>query len=335
MNENMVIIKDLLAEIDSASQGMSTKYSQADMETKLRGQFVELFGTENPSYLQIARNPNAGQFYAIMEEVLEDATSRALTLALPYAEYKNANWGDSPRFEVENTDMFDVVTIASGNFNIRRQRLDSKFFTIATEAKGIKIFDSFKRFLAGRVNWAQMIQKVANSYVKHVRELTWTALYASAPVNGNAVFNVNDAGGFDIESVYTMAEHVGAENMNSDVIIMGSRQALRNMAPIIATEEANTELHKNGYYTTAEGYKLVPVDQMHKTNTFEFLLSNKQLMVLPADVGAIVKILEEGTPIITDKGIGETMDGSVEHMFYKEVGVAVVTGRKYGKYTFA
>lgn len=334
MNENLLMIKDLVVEIDSASQGMSTKYSQTDMETKLRGQFVELFGKENPSYLEIARNPNAGKFFEIMEETLEDATSRALTAQLPFAEIRNTNWGDETRFYVENTDFFDVVTIATGNGNIRRQRLDGKYFTIKTEAKGIKIFDNFKRFLAGRVNWAQMIEKVANSYVKHVRELTWTALYSSAPVNGSSVFNINDGAGFNIESAYTLAEHVQAENSNSEVVFMGTRQALRNMAPIIATDEAQKDLYELGYYKTAEGYTLIPVDQMHVKNTFDFLLSNKQIMCIPADVGAIVKILEEGTPIITDKGIQDTADMSIEHMFYKEVGVAVITGRKYGKYTW-
>ena len=335
MNENLLMIKDLVVEIDSASKGMSTKYSQTDMESKLRGQLLELFGKENPSYLEISRNPNAGAFFAIMEETLEDATSRALTTQLPFAEIKNVNWGDQPRFYVENTDFLDVVTTATGNGNIRRERLDGKYFVIKTEAKGIKIFDNFKRFLAGHVNWAQMIQKVADSYVKHVRELTWTALYSSAPVNGNSVFNKNDAGGFNIETVFELAEHVGAENSNSEIVFMGTRQALRNLAPIISTDEANKDLYELGYYKTAEGYTLIPVDQMHIKNTFNFLLSNKQIMVLPADVGSIVKVLEEGTPIIKEKSIFDTEDMSIEYLFYKEVGVGVVTGRRYGKYTFA
>ena len=334
MNENMVIIKDLLVEIDSASKGMSTKYAQADMETQLREQLVKTFGKANPSYIEVARNSQSGEFFAILEETLGDATSQALTIAMPFAEIKNVGWGDSPRFEIENSDFFDVVTIATGNGNIRRQRLENDFITIPTIAYGIKIFDNFKRFLAGRVDWSKMIAKVSASYVKHMRELTWSALYASTPVNGNAIFNVNDAGGFDIESTYTMAEHVQAENMNSDIVFMGTRQALRDMAPIIATPEAQKDLYEMGYYKTAEGYNLVPVDQMHVKNTFDFLLSNKQIMVLPADVGSIVKILEEGTPIITDKAIGENADMSVEHMFYVEAGVAVVTGRKYGKYTW-
>jgi hypothetical protein len=132
-----------------------------------------------------------------------------------------------------------------------------------------------------------------------------------------------------------MVDHVQAENIGSEVVIMGTRQALRKLAPVIATDEANRDMYQNGFYTTAEGYKLIPVDQMHVKNTYTFLLSNKQLMVVPMNLtNGFVKVLQEGTPIITNKALGENADGSVEYMYYSEMGVAVVTGTKFGKYTW-
>jgi len=334
MNENMKVIRDLMVDIDSASKGMSTKFSQDALEATLRAEIVKVFGKENPSLIEVKRNPNSGAFFEVMEEFIGNAGTAALQLAIPFAEFKSIGWGDENRFEIENADLFDVITLAKGNANIRRQRLENGYMSIPTEAKGIKIFENFKRFLSGRVNWVAMVQKVTASYVKHVQELVYTAFYASTPVNSNAKFNVNEAGALDKDNVYEMVEHVQAENQNSDVIIMGTRLALKALTPVIVTEEANKQMHELGYYKTAEGYSLVVVDQMHVANTYEFLLSNKQFMVIPADLGGLVKIMEEGTPLIIDTPIGKNADMSVEHMFYREVGVGIVTGRAYGKYTW-
>lgn len=334
MNENLQIIKDMMIDLEAASKGESTKYSQVDLEKKVRVEMVKFFGKENPSILEVDRNPNSGMFFEIIEAFVGARATDQLAADLPFAEIITQGWNETTRFEIENSDLFDVCTIAKGNGNIRRQRIENGYLTIPTEAKGIKIFDSFKRFLSGQANWTKMMTKVVASYVQHVKELTWTAFYAVAPVNGNATFNVNDAGGFDLDNVYTLVEHVQAENMNSDVIIVGTRSALKNLTPVIATEQANLDMYNNGFYKTAEGYNLVPVDQMHVKNTFTFLLSNKQLMVIPADLGSLVKIVEEGVPIITNKGIGDNADFSVEFMYYREVGVGIVTGRKFGKYTW-
>jgi len=333
--ENLQVIRELMSDIDKASKGMSVKYSQADMEDKLREQMVAIFGKTNPTILEVERNPLGGTFFTLLEEFVGNANMTALAERFPYARVVNVNWGDQMTFEIENADLYDTITVASGNFNVRRQRLENGLVTIPTKAYGIKIFENFKRFLSGKVNWTAMISKVSTSYIKHVQELIMTAIYASTPVSGSAIYNVNDAGGFNKDNVYEMVDHVQAENMGVEVIIMGTRLALKNMTPVIATDEANREMHQNGVYTTAEGYKLVLVDQMHVKNTDTFLLSNKQLMVAPMDViNGLVTIVQEGTPIITNKSIGENNDNSVEYMLYTETGVGIATGRKYGKYTF-
>jgi hypothetical protein len=335
MNENLVMIKELMEDINLASKGMSTKFDVADLELKLKEQIVALFGKDNPTYQDLKRNPNSNAFFAILEEYIGVAGSTQLQEVLSFAEIKNEAWGDDTRFEIENPELFDVVVVAKGNGNVRRQRIDTKFVTIPTEAVAIKIFDNFKRFLAGRVNWSAMITKVAQSYAKEIQERVMTALYSVAPVNGSAVFNVTDAGGFKIQSVRDMIDHVQAQNQNAEVAIIGTRQALLTLSPVISTDEANKDLYTNGYYTTAEGYRLIPVKQMHVKNTFNFLLSNKQLMVIPMTGEKMVKIMEEGTPIIEDMPLNVNGDMSKEYLFYREVGVGVVSGTRFGKYQWS
>lgn len=333
MNE-LVMIKELMEDINLASKGMSTKFSATELEVKLKEQIVALFGKDNPTYQDIKRNPNSGAFFALLEEYIGTAGSTLLAEMIPFAEIRNEAWGDDTVFEIENPELFDVVVVAKGNGNTRRQRIDNKFVRIEKDAVSIKIFDNFKRFLSGRVNWSAMISKVAQSYAKDIQERVMTAFYAVAPVNGSAVFNVNDAGGFDIKSVRDLIDHVESENQGAEVAIVGTRQALLKLAPVIATDEANRDLYEKGYYTTAEGYKLIPVRQMHTKNTFNFLLSNKQLMVIPMTDEKMVKIAEEGTPIIEDMPLNVNGDMSKEYLFYREVGVAVVTGTRFGKYSW-
>lgn len=335
MNEKLLVIKELMEDINSSANGMSVQFSQADLNTKLKEQMVALFGKANPSYQEVKRSQYSGEFFALLEEYIGTDASLKIQKELPWVDYRNVAWGDEPIFEIENSDLFDVAVIAKGNGNITRQRIVNGKVPMETEAVGVKIFDNFKRFLAGRVDWTSMIGKVSDSYVKYIRDRVYTAFYAVAPVNGSAVFNVNDAGGFNIESVYTLVDHVQAENQGVEVAIVGTRQALRKLAPIVSTDEANKDLYENGFYTTAEGYKLIPVDQAHVPGTFTFLLSNKQLMVVPMTTEGMVKVLEEGTPIIEDMPLNSKGDMSKEFLFYREVGVAVITGTKFGKYTWA
>jgi hypothetical protein len=46
----------------------------------------------------------------------------------------------------------------------------------------------------------------------------------------------------------------------------------------------------------------------------------------------MVKIIEEGTPIIEDSPLNVNGDMSKEYLFYREVGVGVVSGTRFGKY---
>jgi len=335
MNENILEIQGLIEELTLVSKGQSTKFSGEDMESKLRDKMSELFGVEKPDFLDIQASPNKGLFYKFVGVALGDVSSDNLAKALPFAEVIDTEWGDVNEFFIENVDLYDIVTVAKGNGNTRRQRLVDGRLVVPTEACSIKIYAPFKQFLAGRINWSKMLTKMSDSYIKHIRELTYLAFYNSTPVGGNSAFNVNIAGPFDIEKAYELVDHVQAENMDSNVVIVGSRQSLRKFTPIVSTEQANKDMYESGIYKSAEGYTLVALDQMHIKSTYNFLLSNKQVMIIPADLGSIVKIVQEGKPIVTSNNIGDNADFSIEHMFYREVGVSVVTGAKYGKLTWA
>ena len=334
MNENILAVQNLMSELTLASTGQTTKFSVVEMETKLKEAMVTLFGKEKVSPQDIEASPNRGLFYQFIAKAVAETGSNKIGKDFSWAEVIDTEWGDENVFYIENSKLYDVVTIAKGNGNVRRQRLEDSTLTVATEACAIKIFAPYKQWLAGRIDWSKMLTKIADSYSKHVKELTLLAFYGSTPVNGNAAFNRAIAGAFDEDIAYEIVDHVQAENQNSDVIIIGTRIALKQFAPLIATEQANKDMYENGVYTTAEGYNLVVVDQMHIKNTYDFLLSNKQVMIIPGDLGQIVKIVQEGSPIVASTPLGQNADMSVEHLFYREIGVAVVTGAYYGKLTW-
>jgi hypothetical protein len=334
MNEQLKVIRDLMEDIHAGASANFSAKDVSELEDKLRKVSFEIFGKENPTMLEIKRSPYAGQYFALVEGFIATYTREGLESALQFAEIRNIAWGDSPVWEIENSDLFDVVAVAKGNGNVRRQRIENGNMTLAVDAVAIKIFENYKRFLSGRTNWSGMIQRVGDSYIKEIKERVFTAFYGFAPVSGNATFNVNDAGGFAIQSVIDMVDHVQAENTGVEIVIAGTRQALRKLAPVISTDEANRDMYVNGVYTTAEGYKLMVIDQMHVKNGYTFKLSNKQLMVMPMTSEKFVKILEEGNPIIAER-TNTWGDMSQEYMFYNEVGVGVITGTKMGKYTWS
>ncbi len=336
--ENIQAIKELMYDIDNASKGKSANFSTVqDLDKAMQNALVEFFGSQDITTYQIATHPNRQAFYNVVTEFLRDTLPVSLTEAMPFMEQRNIAWGDEANFIVENPDLFQVVTTATGNGVVKRQRIEDGLVTVTTQAKAIRIFENFKRAISGRARWSEMIAKVRDSYIQYVKELVLTALYASTPVNASATFNVHDSGGFSMASLRTLRDNVQAGNQGADVYYVGTRTAVAELAPITgkASQEANDDFYKQGYYTTAEGDRVVPLSPLHKANTFDMLLSNKQIFVMPVGASGMVKHVTQGTPLFFNKEIGANADMSVEFLMYVEDGAAVVTTTRYGKYTWA
>lgn len=327
--EKQVLI-DLMSDIMSESK-MSNDYST--INKTLREQIVEVIGTDRPT-MRDMRRPEAYRVFEIVEEYLGAEIPKSIQEDLTFAEYKNVKWGDKRKFYLENPDLFNVSIVASGNGNVARQRIQNGSVEVSTSPMAIKIWSAFKQYVSGDVNFVRMVEKVKASYLMKIKELIWTAFFTTPAYNSDTTYNIADTGGMDSDHIDTLADHVSAANGQATVMIVASKTFIKNYVGTTLSDGMLDELNKKGYVTMFNGNILMAVEHMHKANTDTFLFDNNTAILLPVGEEKIVKIVEEGTPIIDDAPINMKGDMSKEYLFYTEVGVAVVLAKKYGRYTY-
>lgn len=162
-------------------------------------------------------------------------------------DYRNVALGDEPVFIIEKGHLFTVSEMADGTQGIRRQRIEDKEEkTVKTALRGVKIYEELNRVLAGRVDFNDMIAKVGESMKQKLLEEIY-ALWNSATqadFGGAVYFPV--AGAFDEDTLLDVIAHVEASANGMKATIIGTKKALRNLAPSVQGAESKSDLYNTG-----------------------------------------------------------------------------------------
>jgi hypothetical protein len=326
MNEKDTLVQLCIDVYDG--NAADTNFSNKDADESIRQKFIEIVGTDKIDY-KIMRRSGALVF-EIMEEALKILVERRLEAELSkFAEYRNIAWGDKKTFELENPNLFEVSTIADGNGNLIRQRIDNGSLTVDTFARGVKIYENFYRLIAGRTNWSSLVNKIAESYINKIYGLVYSTMYDSYN-SAKPIYNIT--GSYSTVELDNMIDHVEAAN-NAEAIIIGTRNALSRVNPTYVSETMKSEYNQKGFFGIHNGRQTVEIKQTHTSGTDTFAINNNFLMVLPAGSEKVVKIVDEGDAVIKEGQTG--MDMSQEYLFVRKSGVALVSSSRNGIYRLA
>jgi hypothetical protein len=216
------------------AKGKVQKFSVEESNDTLRKAFADLFefSTGKDGKFEIDRKTfrkHKADIFEILEVVINETLQEGLKNQFDgFAEYRNLAWGDENLFTVPNHDIFKVALISDGNGNIRRQRLrDGQEFSISLDTYGIKIGEDFHRFLAGRVQWADLMGLIAESFKRDLTQRIADAVMDSyQKYNGTYHFS----GGVTEDQLIQLAMHIEART-GSKVAVYGTKLALRKLAP--------------------------------------------------------------------------------------------------------
>jgi hypothetical protein len=169
------------------AKGKVQNFSVEESNETLRKAFADLFefSTGKDGKFEIDRKTfrkHKADIFEILEVVINETLQEGLKNQFDgFAEYRNLAWGDENKFIVpNNSDIFKVALISDGNGNIRRQRLrDGSEFSVSLDTYGIKIGEDFHRFLAGRVQWADLMGLVAESFKRDLTQRIADSVYGS------------------------------------------------------------------------------------------------------------------------------------------------------------
>lgn len=323
----MADMKDIVKLAVDAYHGNVEQYSVGQSLELLNKALVEANGGSTTLNYKNIRDGKCNGLFTLIEEVL----SRTVVEGLQGDEYfnalvdfRNVAEGDKNIFEVEDSNLFIVAEAADGTQGIRRQRLGGVSETsIPTSLKVVKIYEELNRVLSGRVDFNQFIQKVSDSMRNRLLEDIY-ALWSNATASdfGGVVY-FPTAGTYDEDDLLELIAHVEAAAGGKTATIIGTKKAVRNLAPSIQGADSKSDLYNLGYYGKFYGTPVIVTPQRHKIGSTDFVLDDDILTIVAGDDKPI-KVVYEGNPLVLMGDPLQNGDLTQEYLYGEKYGVGIV-----------
>lgn len=305
-------------------------FSLEEGNEMIRGAILEACGGKLDRYSLM---DNRGAIFKVLSEVMTPGLGELLVGAFDeFADVKEVDLGDTVQFDIKDNSLFRVSMVAPGTRNIRRQKIYNKKLDISTDKLAIKIYEELDRFLAGRIDWVELTNRVQTSYQVEISNRIYEAIYASYD-DLEAPYKYN--GSFDEDVLIEAIKHVEAST-GQKAGVFGTKTALAKIKldPNFLSDGMKDKLNVMGHLGQFRGTDLFELPQGYRPGTHEFLVSDDFLMVLP--IGEkIVKVLLEGDVIVDDRGDGGAdvrNDEQIEFFLARKVGIGVLKANNYAIY---
>ncbi|MCY9544697.1 hypothetical protein M5X02_29140 [Paenibacillus alvei] len=236
--------------------------------------------------------------------------------------------GDAKVFTIEENRLFDVAIISDGNGDLRRDRLDVGELTVKTYIMGVAVYEELSRLLAGRQDFAKLVENVARSYENKIQDLIYNAVYDSYNQLGSTYAI---SGTFSESKLDELIAHVEAAT-GMEAMIIGTKSALAKITFGSESEKNKERRNDFGFYGNFHGTEMMMIKQAHKVGSNEFAIDNGFIMVVPKSPDKFVKLVIEGDSMIIEGDGTNRKDMQREYTFIKKAGIAVLSAAKYGIY---
>ena len=336
-------IKDLVKVAIDAYHGSVANYSNQEAIEMLRKAAIELNDGKTTLDYKAIRDGKCAGLFTLIEEIIarvvvEDLTGDEYFNTL--VDFRNIGAGDKNLFEIEDAALFSVDEIANGTQALRRQRLSGvSTFSIDTKRHGVKIYEELNRMLAGQVDFNKMIAKVAESYRRALLQEIYSLWSGATAADfgddpANPIYVV--AGTYDEDDLLDIVEHVEAASGGKQAKIIGTKAALRKLAPSIQGADSRSDIYNFGFYGNFYGSPTICLPQRHKIGTTQFVHADNVLQVIASDEKPI-KCVYEGNPLIIPGGVYQNYDLTQDYLYSDMHGMKLVLpngNSGFGRYTF-
>ena len=199
----------------------------------------------------------------------------------------------------------------------------------------VKIYEEFYRFVSGRINWVDMVNRIAVSFALQIKTDIYTGIYASYSAL-SATYGVT--GTFSVSAFNTMVAHVQAAANTPSVTCYGSKLALAKVTPSagftaypgLMNQDMMGQVNTQGYLGNLQGTPLIELTNAHTPGTDNFVIDDSFILIIPQNSEKIVKLVFEGEAIMTDNAFDQNADMSMEKGFGKQYGLGILSSSKYG-----
>lgn len=310
-----------------AYKGTVTKYSVSDSQEVLRKALVEANGGSTKLNYKAIRDGKCVGLFAIIEQILDRTVVDGLReddFFNSMVDFRNVAEGDQNVFVVEDSTLFVIDDTANGTQGVRRQRLGGvKETSIPTMLKTVRIYEELNRVLSGRVDFNHFIDVVAESFRQKMLNDIYTLWSGatSADFGGEAYFPT--AGSYDADALLDTIAHVEAAAGGKPATIIGTRKAIRALAPDIESDGYKDDIYNLGYAGKFYGTPVVALPQRHKVGSTEFVFNDKVITIIAGDDKPI-KFVYEGDPIVLMGNPLDNADLTQEYFYGEKYGMGIV-----------
>lgn len=326
-------IADLVTDMVKG-RGTARQYSAEDNSDVLREALIAANGGSSKIDVKAMRR-NKYDIYEIIETIIPVIRDEALAndeFITQLVERIQTARGDLNEFVVEEGSNFIVAQMADGIATPRRQRIGERTtVTIPTYVHGVRIYDELSRFLAGRIDWNDLIAKVSDAVLNDMYTTVYSTFAAIDALTPGLNENYVKAGTYDEEALMEIVDHVEAAT-GEKAVILGTKRALRLADTAVLSNEYRSDRYHMGFYGKLNGVPMVEIRQRHVPGTDSFLFPNNVLYVVAAN-DMPVKLVEEGEPLIDDRDWTQNSDMTIEYRYFEKYGVGLIINQKLGKYT--
>lgn len=328
-----------------------------EAESMLREVSRKIFGiTEKSTRRERKRayEDHGKEYFRVIEETVDSVISVGFKDSEWFNElvnYHNVALGDELQFWTEDDTILAVAKAGRTHHDHILQRLgEGEYSPIPMERYVVAVGGDIDRYLLGDLDWAKLVAAIGIAFTQQIQSMVYaeignavTNLPASGPFSGTGSLGSATKVNFD-----TIIENVSIANGNSEVVIFGTRTALKNLNALadvnvhwIAPSQKEAVAH-TGTMGDYEGTLFVEIPQKFKNNK-DFSATNrvyndKKLYIIPRGTdNKIVEFGDSGETIIeeiTDRGeingnIGDIMKYEVQ----RDLGCVTRVGRHFGVWT--
>ncbi|MBW3350599.1 hypothetical protein [Limosilactobacillus reuteri] len=245
------------------------------------------------------------------------------------ADIRTVSLGDKPIFEVKDPRAIRVGRVAAGNQDIRRQTIKDTHYSIETEWFGASVYTELDSFMAGDIDWTDLVNRVAQAFTTHIQTTIAEAL--------NDSYSLLDAadkvtGQASLDQIVKLAERIQVK-ANQNVALYGTKSALSKVAEMANVNyfsgSMKDELNQNGYLNVVRGLTLHEIPQAFKVNSDEFALDDNKILVLP-EGEKIVGVVMEGPSRTIDPDYTTRNDLQMGFKTLEKMGIMALQMKVYG-----
>lgn len=318
-----------------AGLGRVQNYSDSEADQAIRNKFYEVLGvSEDATGKQIRKALRKTKYdvFEIIEETVEELLVSGWgdnPFFRELVDVRNLALGDKNSFYVEDTSILTVSEFSGGHHSIIRQKLGfGKEYSIKTSWYGIKIYEEFERFMAGRVDWARFVNKLYEAVDKHVNDMLFLAFQnLSSYVPSDC--QVSDTT-VSLANLVDLAGKIETATGRS-VMLAGIRSAITGVVDSHSanwiSEDMKKQRNTTGTVAYVEGYRTLIIPQVFLKNTRTPAYSGKTIYVLPETDNKPIKLVNEGESQFYEVTDGATnMDMTITAEYQFKMGIAVIFG---------